>query len=63
MPCFQIPTGVCKVGAYIPPYYIHDDVLVLFSYAMPTLERNRTELGTKQERIYHPEKTPMKTTV
>jgi len=57
---FADGTGMTGGGAYIPPLYIHDSVLVLFSYAMPTAERNRTELGTKQERYsapwFHPNK-------
>ena len=53
---------VSSGGAYPTPYYIWSIVLVLFSYPATIPEQTMTELGTKQEQIYHPEKTPMKTT-
>lgn len=54
---------VSSGGAYPIPYYIWSIVLVLFSYPVTIPEQTMTELGTKQEQIYHPEKTSMKTTV
>ena len=53
---------VSSGGAYPLPYYIWSIVLVLFSYPATIPEQTMTELGTKQEQIYHPEKTSIKTT-
>ena len=52
---------VSSGGAYPIPYYIWSIVLVLFSSPATIPEQTMTELGTKQEQIYHPEKTSMKT--